>query len=121
MKIPAYEVVVGQNLPDLGMFVRVDGQLVTNMDTDYTFTLLVRDPLDTVTLFTKTAGFTGQAGTGTPPNGTPNLIVQWAPTSELEALTGGKDHKAMLTVTRTADARRSFYEFILRASPRTGG
>jgi hypothetical protein len=33
--------------------------------------------------FTKTIGFTGAAGTGTPANGTPNLTIQFTTTGEL--------------------------------------
>ena len=44
----------------------------------YTFALKVKPLDDSATLITKTAGITGDAGTGTENDGTPNLTVSWA-------------------------------------------
>jgi hypothetical protein len=115
VKIPAYEVIVGESLPDLGLFIRVDGVLLAGLSTGHTFSLVVRDPTDTSTLFTKTTGFTGQTGTGAPPDGTPNLVCQWATSGQLSTLTAGKDHKAALAITRSSDSRVRKYRFTIRA------
>jgi hypothetical protein len=115
MKLPIYEVIVGESLPDLALFCRVDGTLLTGLGTGHTFSLVVRNPGDTATLFTKTTGFTGQTGSGTPPDGTPNLVVQWATSGELSTLTAGSAHKALLSITRSSDSRVRKYRFVIQA------
>jgi hypothetical protein len=115
VNIDAYEVIVGESLPDLGLLVKVDGVLLTGLDTGHTFSLVVRDPTDTSTLFTKTTGFTGQAGSLTTTPKTPNLVCQWAASGQLSTLTAGKDHKAALAITRSSDSRVRKYRFTIRA------
>ena len=104
------EVIDGESLPSLGLFVRENTALLTGLDSGHTFELKVATD-DNTLLFTKTSGITGQAGSGMPPTGTPNVIVQWATTSELAAMTGGETYKAQLKITRSADARFRLYQF----------
>lgn len=105
------EVIDGENLPSLGLFVRENTALLTGLDSGHTFELKVATD-DNTLLFTKTTGITGQAGAGMPPTGTPNVIVQWAnTTSELAAMTGGETYKAQLKITRSSDARFRLYQF----------
>jgi hypothetical protein len=107
------EVIDGENLPSLGLFVRENGTLLTGVDAGHTFELKVADDQGTV-VFTKTTGITGQTGSGVPPSGTPNVVVQWASgTSELAGLTGGDTYQAQLKITRTTDSRSRYYQFSL--------
>jgi hypothetical protein len=115
--LPVYRVVVGQALPDLGLFVRVDGALLAGLASGFTFSLRVRDPLDAATLFTKTTGFTGQTGAGSEPGGTPNLVVAWAATGELDQLTPGEQHRSLLNVVRQSDSKPFKYQFLIFAAP----
>jgi hypothetical protein len=114
VKIPVYEAVVGESLPDLGLFLRVSGSLLTGLGTGHTFSLKVRNPRDTATLFTKTTGFTGQTGSGSAPDGTPNLVVQWATSGQLSLLTPGALHRSMLAITRSSDSRVRKYLFDIK-------
>lgn len=107
------EVIDGENLPSLGLFVRENGTLLTGLDTGHTFELKVADDTGTL-VFTKTTGISGQAGTGVPPSGTPNVVVAWASgTSELAGLTGGETYQVQLKITRTSDTRSRYYQFSL--------
>lgn len=105
------EVVDGESLPSLGLFVRENGTLLTGLDSGHTFEMKVADSAGTL-VFTKTSGITGQAGSGVPPNGTPNVVVQWtASPSELAAMSGGSTYAAQLKIVRTADSRSRYYQF----------
>ncbi len=115
MKIPVYEVIVGESLPDLKLWVSTAGDLITGLGTGHSFSLTVRDADDSTDLFVKTTGFTGQTGTGGVSGGTPNLVIEWATSDELDRLSGGRSHKAMLTITRASDTRVRYYEFTIRA------
>ena len=107
------EVIDGENLPSLGLFVRENGTLLTGLDTGHTFELKIAEADGTVVV-TKTTGITGQAGTGTPPSGTPNVVIAWSSgTSELASLTGGDTYQVQLKITRTADTRSRYYQFSL--------
>jgi hypothetical protein len=111
------DVVDGESLPDLGLYVRENGTLLAGLATGYTVTLKSADETGTV-LVTKTSGITGQAGNGIPPTGTPNVIVQWNATpSELAALDGGETYDAQLTITRTSDSRSRLYPFRIYVRP----
>lgn len=111
MRLDAYEVYDGESLPDLGLYVRVDGTLLTGLATGHTFELKVVD--DATTMFTKTTGFTGATGTGVPPSGTPNLVVQWATSAELSTLVAGTNYLAQLKITRSSDSRIRYYNFMI--------
>jgi hypothetical protein len=105
------EVVDGESLPSLGLFVRENGSLLTGLASGHTFEMKIADSDGTV-VFTKTTGVTGQTGSGVPPNGTPNVVVQWnASPSELAALSGGSTYAAQLKITRTSDSRSRYYQF----------
>lgn len=111
------ELVDTESLPDLGLYVRENGSLLTGLASGYTFELKVADSTDTI-MFTKTTGITGQTGSGIPPTGTPNVVVQWnASPSELAALTGGDTYQAQLKITRTADSRSRIYPFTVYVRP----
>lgn len=107
-----YEVFDTESLPDLGLFVRENGTLLSGLSSGYTFELKVAD-LSGTAMFTKSSGFTGQAGTGAPPDGTPNLVVQWATSGEIATLSAGSTYKAQLKITRNSDSRVRFYSFLI--------
>lgn len=122
MKKPIYEVIVGESLPDLSLWVTVTGKLLTDLGFDATFSLLVRNADDTDTLFFKTTGFTGQVGHGkqNDTDGVPNLVISWQNFGELVLLAPDRTHNALLTITRTSDSKIRYYEFVIRAMKRTG-
>lgn len=101
--------IVGAELGDAALWLAVNDVLV-NLATGYTFELKGHDA--TTTYFTKTDGCTGAAGSGRPPDGTPNLVVVWDAAGELDqfprpgtyklqvkATTGGKDHIWVVPIT----------------------
>lgn len=105
------EVIDGESLPSLGLFVRENGSLLTGLDSGHTFEMKIADSGGTL-VFTKTTGITGQVGNGIPPTGTPNVVVQWnANPSELASLNGGETYDAQLRITRIADSRNRYYQF----------
>lgn len=110
-RLPTYEVFVGESLPELGLFVRENGQLVAGLGSGHTFELKIAS-LDGDVLVTKTTGIVGQTGTGFPPLGTPNVVIAWA--SELAVLTDDSFH-AQLKITRTADGKSRFLQWLIRA------
>lgn len=114
MPTPIYEVYVGESLPDLGLFVRENGALVTGLGSGHTFELKLASLAGEV-LVTKTSGITGQTGSSFPPLGTPNVVVQWATAAELDALTAEGSYRAQLKITRTVDSRVRIYQWLVRA------
>lgn len=122
MRIPIYEVYVGESLPELSLWVEVNGELLDDLAIDAAFVLEIFDPDDdTQALVTKTQGFVGQTGQGVEgPEGIPNLVVRWNATDELDQLVGNRSHKALLTITRPSDSKRAFYEFVVQATGRPG-
>lgn len=110
-KLPTYEIFVGESLPDLGLFVRANGQLVTGLASGHTFELKIAS-MDGDLLVTKTTGITGQSGTGFPPLGTPNVVIAWS--DELEELTADS-FLAQLKITRTADSKVRIVQWLIRA------
>lgn len=53
----------------------------------------------------KTTGFTGAAGAGVKPSGTPNLTVSWATSGELNSVTTAGLYVFQIVATRTSDSR----------------
>lgn len=116
MQLPTFEYVVGADAPSLGLFVRENGQLI-DLSSGYTYSLKVVDQAGGTVQFTKTSGITGATGSGLPPGGTPNLVIQWATTGELNSLTGGKRYLAQVTITAGADSRQRIKQFQLSMLP----
>jgi hypothetical protein len=54
----------------------------------------------------KTTGFTGAAGSGTKPSGTPNLVVTWATTGELNSTMTDGLYIFQIVATRTSDGKQ---------------
>lgn len=114
---PTYEVFVGESLPDFGLFYRENGVLVPGLTSGHTFELTVADLLDNDdVLFTKTSGIVGQAGSGFPPLGVPNLLIQWLATGELDTLTPGTTYRAQLAITSGGKVRRVEWLIAARAA-----
>jgi len=109
--LPTYEVFVGESLPDLGLFVRENGQLVPGLGSGHTFELKIA-PLDGAVAVTKTSGIVGQTGTGFAPLGTPNVMISWA-AGVLGSLTEGS-FLAQLKITRTADNKVRILQWLIR-------
>ena len=113
MQLPTFEYIAGADLEDLGLFVRANGTLI-DLSSGHTFSLKVVTAPAATAEFTKSSGFTGAAGSGVPPTGTPNLVVQWATSGELNSLTGNVTYLAQLTITRSSDGRMRLRQFYLR-------
>jgi hypothetical protein len=114
MPIPIYEVYVGESLPDMGLFLRENGALVTGLGSGHTFELKIAT-LENEVLVTKTTGIIGQTGSSFPPLGTPNVVIQWATTEDLHELTADETYRAQLKVTRTVDSRVRIQQWLIRA------
>lgn len=113
---PVYYVFLGEAIPDLALFLKVDGRLLTGNEYSYSMTVFAPNDESTV-LFTKTTGFTGQVGSGTGlgASDVPNVIVSWDPPAETSLLTIGASHLALLTYFRLSDSKPGYYKFIIRA------
>lgn len=111
--LPTYKVFVGESLPDLGLFVRENTQLITGLGSGHTFALKVAS-LDGDVLFAKTTGIAGQAGEGFVPLGTPNVVIQWGAEGELDQLSAGT-FWAQLAITRTSDSRVRYVQWLISA------
>jgi hypothetical protein len=120
MKSPVYEVIVGEAIPDLALWIFTNNVLLAGAD--YSYSLVVRDPDDLSDLFQKTSGFVGQTGTGSEHDrdGVPNLIVRWGQFGELDLLTPGRSHKASLQYTRLSDGKPGYFPLVIRATAQTG-
>lgn len=112
MRIPTIEYIKGADLDDLGLFIRANRKLI-NLSSGHTFTLVVGDGTSGTAGFTKTTSMVGAAGSGTPPNGVPNLVVTWETTGELNDLTAGR-YMCQLTILRTSDQRQRVRQFRLQ-------
>lgn len=88
--------------PSLRLWVEDDDGDLIDFSTGYTF-LVEIGPNGGAALLSKTTGITGAAGAGTAPDGTPNVVIEWAAgelnlaprqyTLELTATTGGLPRK----------------------------
>lgn len=112
-RIPTFEYIVGADLEDIELWVSANGEL-PDFSTDHTFTLHVAAS-DGTAAFTKSAGITGAAGSGTDndPTGVPNVVIQWATAGELNDLSGGL-YVAELVILRTSDSRERKRRFYLQ-------
>ncbi len=110
---PTVAYFVGSDLDDLGLFVRANRQLI-DLSSGHSFTLVVGDGVSGTGGFTKTTSMTGAAGSGIPPNGTPNLVVTWETTGELNNLAGNIRYKCILTILRTTDQRQRKRKFFIQ-------
>ena len=98
-----YEWTVGDDLPDLPVEWKEDGVLI-DFSSGWTFELKVGSP-GSAAAFTKTSGFTGAATS-------PNLVIQFATSGELNTLAAGR-YTAQLRATRTSDSRTRTRKFPL--------
>jgi hypothetical protein len=64
-----------------------DGTLI-DFSTGYTFDFKIGTTVGATAAFTKTAGITGAAGSGTSPTGTPNVTIAFS-AAELDAIAAG--------------------------------
>lgn len=112
-RLATYEVFIGESLPDLSLFYRENGQLVAGLNAGHTFELKIAPLGSNTALFTKTSGIVGQSGSGSPPLGTPNIVIQWAD-GDLASLPEGS-FRALLKITRDADSRKRYVEWVIRA------
>lgn len=114
-RLSTYEIFCGESLPDLGLFLRENGVLIPALASGHTFELKVAIHGTSSVVFTKTTGITGQTGSTFPPLGTPNVVIAWAATGELDALTPGA-YRAQLKITRTLDGKARFYQWLINAN-----
>lgn len=105
----------GAVLGDTGLWLRDGKQALVDLSTDYTFEIKVYD--GNGTKFTKTDNITGAAGSGSEPDGTPNLTIAWDTTGELDLLTAGRDYWLQVKATRTADSKPRIWKVPLTIVP----
>jgi|SRR5215471_8567013 len=101
--------ILGDELDPLALWWISNGTLV-DFSQPYTFSATMFD-IDALTTnvfgSAKTTGFTGAAGSGTLlSGGTPNLVVTWATSGELNAVTVPGLYLLQIVATRTSDSRQ---------------
>lgn len=118
MNIPERSRFIGDEDPlELWWFV---SNALVNFGAGYTFSLKVATISDpATTLFTKTTGFTGSAGSGTESTGTPNLTVAFATTGELNDLDPGR-YFLEITATKVSDSTETTLRMKLEMLSRLG-
>lgn len=118
LNIPERTLFIGDEDP-LEIWWFISGQLV-DFSTGYTFigTLAAtNDPTSAV--FTKSTGFTGATGSGVEgDDGTPNLVVAWPTTGELNNVDEGQ--YIFQIVATAADTSQSTYQMYLNMKSRVG-
>lgn len=99
----------------------VNGALV-NFSSGYTFEVKVAKTSDPATiLFTKTTGFAGAVGAGTEGDtGTPNLVISWATSGELNSVTTAGRYIMQIVATKVADSSETTYQMTLNMRSRLG-
>jgi hypothetical protein len=102
----AVRYVQGAELPTLGWWL-YDGTDLADVASGWTFQLKVFAIGASTSDLTKTTSITGQAGTGTGrgADDTPNVVIAWATSGELNTLTAGQ-YRVQLAATRTSDSRQ---------------
>lgn len=101
----AVEYAQGSDLPDLGLVWKDTAGTLINFSDGWTFEAKI-GRLGEAAQFVKSTGITGAATS-------PNVLVQWATTGELNALDPGT-YTLQLAATRTADGRTRLYQTRIR-------
>jgi hypothetical protein len=103
VNVPVYY--KGADLPDLAWWHQDSSGTLVDFSAGYTFSVKVASAsTPTTASFTKSTGITGAAGAGTEPDGTPNLVIAWAATVELNSLSAGA-YIVEFTAVRTSDSK----------------
>lgn len=119
MPIPKRSRYIGDE-DELQIWWFISGQLV-DFSTGYTFVASVANSRSPQTIiFTKTNGFTGSAGSGIEGDGTPNLIVQWATSGELNSITTPGTYILEIKATLSADGSETTQQMLLQMASRLG-
>lgn len=63
--------------PSAELWWRDDDNSLVDLSSGYTFSLKIGNPGSSAVL-TKTTGITGAAGSGSEPDGTPNVVIAWS-------------------------------------------
>jgi hypothetical protein len=106
-----FRYVSGREFPSIRLWWVDDQDTLINFASGYTFSLTVSR--GSTTYITKTTGFTGAAGSGTPDSGTPNLTIAWN-SGELDSgvLNAGV-YRIDLVATFTSSSKERFQTFTL--------
>lgn len=91
--------------PDLRFWLLDDTGALVNLSSGYTFEFKIGSP-GTAAVFTKSTGITGAAGSGSEPDGTPNLVVTFT-AGELDAVPTGT---YMWQIKATSGGLDRFYQ-----------
>jgi hypothetical protein len=99
-------------LGDAGLYLEdSNGQLITGLGTGHTFSLTIYDGEGNAWFAAKTTGITGQAGSYTADPPTPNIVVAWAASGELQSITKDGIYEAVCEVIHTASGKRRNVDF----------
>lgn len=101
----AVEYAQGSDLPDLGLVWKDTAGNLINFSDGWTFEAKV-GRLGEAAQFSKSAGITGAATS-------PNVLIEWATTGELNTLSPGT-YTLQLAATRTDDGRTRLYQTRIR-------
>ena len=95
----------GQELGDAGLWLRDGKGALVDLSTGYTFEVKAWLASAATAAFTKTDDISGAAGAGREPDGTPNLVIQWDATGELDQLDLDTRYRLQVRANRTADSK----------------
>lgn len=119
VELPEREWTIGDEDP-LNIWWLRNGTLV-DFSSGYTFAAkLVAMSARTTAIFTKSTGFTGAAGSGVETNGTPNLVVAWATSGELNSVPSSGPYLLQIVATKTADGSESTFKLVMQMDARVG-
>lgn len=110
------EYTLGDELADAGLFWLDGYGALIDFSSGYTFSLKVYDATGTA-WFTKTSSITGAAGSLTTSPQTPNVVIAWATSGELNSITSAGPYPLRLTATRTADSKTRTFRTTINILP----
>jgi hypothetical protein len=123
-KIDTVEYFIGDELDPLALWWYRSDSPSTLVDLSvthtYSSTLYLASDSTHTNVFSaaKTSGFTGAAGAGTKPNGTPNLTVTWATSGELNTPTTSGLYIFQIVATRSSDSKQRTAEIHIQMKAR---
>lgn len=107
--------VAGASLPDVNVWwMDPDAAGLVDFSSGWIFQVVV-DAIDGVDSFTKSAGITGAAGSGTgqETGDVPNLTIDWLVSGEISSLNPGH-YRLQIEATRVADSKVRIRQLTLR-------
>lgn len=98
------EYIKGSDLPDTALWWRDRAGNLIDFSTGWTFTVQVLNEAGEDQFTPKTSNINGAAGEGEYPDGTPNLVITWASTGELDSVDVGS-YTLVITANQTSTGK----------------